>query len=429
MRSQDTDELNPIRRAAFRVGLLLIFLRFSLIHELFTLEIGVNTRILYVVGPLAMLGVLLTGGFGRAFRSRTAVYWTLFAIWMVFAIPFSVWPGGAFNEVWKFYKTELPMLFVMAGLAVTWSDCRAIINTIGFSAVINLATGKLLAKAGSERFSLEGLTIANSNDFSAHLLLVAPFFLFFMLSGRHSNLVRVAAFLSTSAAFFMILATGSRGAFLALIVSILFIVSRGTGKQRLFAFLIVPSITLVSYMVIPRPVMNRLLAITDSSETLEDAALQEAVMSKQLRTSVLRKSIQYTIHNPLVGVGPGQFIVYDNEISQKDGKRRGNWIQTHNVYTQVSSECGIPALILYLAGIFSTFGLLYKTNRRARRDPKFHEIALATFCAMISLVGLCTAIVFLTIPYKFYLPVMASMAIAFHASAQREFAKAGVTSF
>ncbi len=63
---------------------------------------------------------------------------------------------------------------------------------------------------------------------------------------------------------------------------------------------------------------------------------------------------------PLTGVGPSQFANIEGETSREDG-RQGAWqVTPHNAYTQVSSEMGIPGLLIFLAAIIAT----YRTFKR-----------------------------------------------------------------
>ena len=99
----------------------------------------------------------------------------------------------------------------------------------------------------------------------------------------------------------------------------------------------------------------------------------------------------------------------------------GSWHDTHNSFTQAASECGIPAGILYVAGIVSTFWLLNSTYRRARARTDCQDIRTATFCIMLALVGYCTATLFLNFAYFFYLPAIGGLTVAVTEAAKTEF--------
>src|ERR1035441_1625117 len=81
---------DPIRALGFNMGLALVFLRFSMLHQVQATLMGVNLRLLYVFGLPALLGLIAAGGIQRTFRSRPAFYWAGFAVCLVVATPFSI---------------------------------------------------------------------------------------------------------------------------------------------------------------------------------------------------------------------------------------------------------------------------------------------------------------------------------------------------
>jgi nitrate/nitrite transporter NarK len=95
------------------------------------------------------------------------------------------------------------------------------------------------------------------------------------------------------------------------------------------------------------------------------------------------------------------------------------------VYAQIAAECGIPALMFYVTGLFSTFLLFNKTFRQARRDPRHVQIAKATFCMMLAVVGYGASEAFLNMTYTFVFPALAGLSIAVANAAKREFSSTG----
>jgi hypothetical protein len=59
-------------------------------------------------------------------------------------------------------------------------------------------------------------------------------------------------------------------------------------------------------------------------------------------------------------------------------------------------------------------------HRQSRLFPQLRKVRNASFCLMLSMVGYCTAIVFLSLAYSLYLPVMTGFAIAINRAFQRE---------
>jgi len=152
-----------------------------------------------------------------------------------------------------------------------------------------------------------------------------------------------------------------------------------------------------------------------------DSDDQEAVQSTAARTYLLKSSIQFTMQHPIFGVGPGEFSDYEAAFAKNKGKRPA-WLVTHNAYTQVSSEAGIPALLFFLTAVVLSFRTFGRVQRAARSRPQLRSMALACFCCQLSLVGFCTAIIFLSLAYTMYLPTMSGLALAFSRSLERELA-------
>ena len=97
----------------------------------------------------------------------------------------------------------------------------------------------------------------------------------------------------------------------------------------------------------------------------------------------------------------------------------GNWHATHCSWTQVSSECGVPALLLFVLGIGSALLMVHRTWRKARAQG-FTDISNACFCYMVAMVGFLVAITFLANAYRFYFPAMVGLAISMSFVANRQ---------
>ncbi len=408
---------DPLRSIAFHLGLLLLFLRISMLHQVQTVMMGFNLYLLYLFGIPAIIGVVVAGGLRRAFRGRPAYYWTGFAIWMFLAIPFSSYRRGSAELLLTYLRTDLIMLFVTGGLAVTWRECKRLMHAIAWGVVVNLMCARVFLKGvGSDnRVSLEFGSISNPNDLAAHLLFALPFLLWVAMSSRFI-LMRLFAMLGVVYGLYVILGTGSRGALVALGAATVYFLVRGTARQRLVLVGIAPIAAAVLLTAVPTRILQRLTSFSANSAD----SVQEAIESSMLREYLLKTSIDYTLQHPLFGVGPGQFSSFEGMNNQIIGTH-GYWHEAHNTFTQVSSECGIPAAILFIAGIVSTFLLLNRTFRQARNRPDCADIRAAVFCVSLALVAFCTAIAFVNFAYFFYLPAMAGLAIAMSKAAQVEF--------
>jgi O-antigen ligase len=405
------EDNNPVRRFAYLSGLAMVVLMFGMVAELLAYISGTNTYVLYLVGPFAYLGVMLTGGVGRTLRHSPAKFWMLFFACMVLSTPFSTWKGNSFARVMDYARFSLPLMFVIAGLAVTWNNVRAFFYAIGGAALIVLTASRLFTTSDDGRITLAASgSIGNSNDLASHLVLVLPFLVFIATDPRRKALIRIPLLLATAYGIYVIFGTASRGAMIAFGAMFLVVIWRASMTQRVaaivLAFLLVGAVPLL----LPSTTVSRLSTLFGTDES-------EADESQRSRSYLFRQSLVFTFEHPLFGVGPDQFGNYEGKTRFLEGEH-GEWHATHCAYTQVSSECGIPALVFFLAGIVSALGAVNRTWRRARAGG-FTDISRACFCYMVAMVGFLTDVTFLANAYRFYLPAMIGLAIALSSAASR----------
>ncbi len=384
-----------IHRIGMWSALILIFLRFSFLHETFTYYTGVNTFVLYIFGPIALFSFALTGGIRRTFNERTGKYWLGFLACMALAVPFSSWAGGSTIHLYTYLRTDFPMLLVAAGIARTWTECRKMLLALCLAGLVNLATAHLLLHNEGGRMSLasEGM-ISNSNDLAAHLLLVLPFLLYYVIRPGTNIVIRVLLMAAIGNGLFQILRTASRGALVALVLTSIFVLIRGSARQRLVVAVGAPLAFLAVISMLPTATWQRLMSFGDNAN-----ASEEAMESTEARQYLLKQSLLFTLQHPVFGVGPGQFSSYEGSSATSQGEV-GNWHETHNSYTQVSAECGIPAAIFYVLALGSTFAVLSRIRKHAIL-LKNQELAAATFCITVALVAYCVATFFISFAYHF----------------------------
>jgi hypothetical protein len=415
--AQTQSALTPQKRLVFGLVIAFLYMRFSLVHEFISTKLGLNLYWLLVVGIAAIFGLVMCGAIPHTLKSRASWYWLAYFLWIIMAIPFSVWRGDSFRLAMTYGRTEICVLFMLAGLPLVWSDCRKLINAISFGAFCCLIVSSLMmvTNYGGERLSLAGGSMSNSNDFAAHLLFVTPFLLFPILSTRAKFGYRAAASVALAYSLVLILYTASRGALIAIGVVSIYTFWRSSARIRIAMLISLPVILAGAIVVLPASVFERLLTF---STTGNNAVSAEAADSARLRQYEFDTSVRYTMENPLFGVGPGQFANYEGKNTNALGSH-GFWTETHSVITQVSSECGIPALLFFLAGIGSTWILTHKVQKIAREN-NLREIWLASLCLGISLVGFVTAAVFLNLAYRFYFPALTGLAIALLGAARQQ---------
>jgi O-antigen ligase len=399
------------RKVALYFVLGLVFVRFTMIHQILEYFLDRDTYLLYFVALPALIAIPTMGGFQRAFRYQPAFYWTAFAIWLIPTSMFSSWKSGSIALILGYYRTELVLLFAVAGLVVTWTECRWLMYTIAAAAFVNVLSFLLLKQVDENgRTSLVFGTVSNSNDYSGHLLFVLPFLLWIVLVER-SKYVRIVGLFALVLALFEVLAAGSRGAMIGLATAVVVFTITTTTKVRRIVLIAAPILAVLVLALLPGSVRNRIFTFTGS------AANSEALESSQDREQLLKDAIATTIKHPFFGVGPGQFA--NTEGQQTAHSEQRLWYGAHNSFMQIGSENGFPGLVFYLAGIFSSLLLLNRTGRLLAGKRGVKDAATAVMCVRIGLISFCVTIFFLNFGYFFYLPALAGIAIAVAASSKQ----------
>ncbi|MCC6265021.1 MAG: O-antigen ligase family protein [Bryobacterales bacterium] len=411
------DARNPatsIHWLAFLASVTLLFLKGGNIPELSYAITGANLKLLYFVVPFAYLGIFVGQGLDSTLRNKSVIFFLLFYVWMVMATPTSSWVGGSVGRVKDFGLHVLPLVLVIPATIVTWKQIRLTFGVMALSAAVVLVSTRFFGEAASGRISLESSgTIGNSNDLAAHLLLMLSFVLYVFLDPRRNILFRGAALLSMAYGLYIILGTGSRGALVALALGGIFFFFKAPIKIRMgFLVAAVLAITIMP-LVLPEATKARLGSLFGEEHL-------EAEESGESRGYLFRKSLEYTLAHPIFGVGPDQFANYEGKQSRAAGLR-GNWHQTHCAWTQVSSECGIPAFLFLCIALGTAFTPLFRCYSSARKLG-VTEVSRACLCLLLGSAMILTAVTFLSQAYHFYFAFLIGMAIVTARAGQRQLA-------
>ncbi|MDE3195005.1 MAG: O-antigen ligase family protein [Acidobacteriota bacterium] len=421
------EDVSGIRKIAFYACLAMVFARFAILPEIMVLLTGANTYILYLVGPPAILGCLVTGGFIKSLRARPVIYWSIFYLFMVAATPFSSWPGASAQKVFGYLRTDLICLYVIAGVVLTWKEVTSMVKALSLSAFSVLLISRFFARADAEgRLNLDlgfnGI-ISNSNDLAAHIVLLLPFALLPMLKPGRNVLARALMLGSVFFGLWIVLGTSSRGAMLGLFAMAAFFFYRLKGSQRVLVMIMVPVLGVILLLVLPQANLARLATLFGSKPDLVEGGYDEAGESMATREYLFRQSIKFTLEHPLFGVGPTQFSNFEG-LSAKASGEHGSWHETHNTYTQISSECGIPALIFAVAALIGVVVAVNKTFKAAAaaHDTEVYNICL---CYLAAMIGYLVTITFLACAYRFTLPAMIGVGVAISVAGQKRLAAGG----
>ncbi len=408
---------SPMRKMGFYFGLAFVFLRLSMLHETLARLIGMNTYLALITGIPAVTLSILGGGAQRSMETRSGKFWMGFLFFLACSVPFSSWQSESFGILTGYIRGDFPILFMLGGMVLTWKEFKMVMGALAISAVATMSMERLFADMGGGRLTLDTGTIGNSNDYAAHLILLLPFLLWAVMQG--SKFFKPVALGLLIGGLFIALKTGSRGGLLALLAGFGFILLRGTGRIRWILGAAAPIAFVVIIGFLPASVMSRYSVMFGDKSGPGAEDVTGAEESTTARRELLMESLRFTFEHPVFGVGAGNFSSFEGGTAQAAG-HHGRWQETHNTYTEVSSETGIPATICFLGGIICALFSANKILTTARRN-KLPAVVAAAFCCALSLAMVCVAMAFLALAYRFYLPALSGLIIALGRVVQMEF--------
>jgi O-antigen ligase len=173
-------------------------------------------------------------------------------------------------------------------------------------------------------------------------------------------------------------------------------------------------------LLAPSSVLHRVTLITIEPATVAAADQQEqaAAASQQQRLTLLSQSLKYTLLHPLLGVGPGQFAVAMSDDLAREGKS-SPWLGTHNSYTEVASESGIPAFLFYVSVLLLALRSNFRMYRRAANLDDDGEVSTLAFCLFTGALVYAISTLFFHVAYGSYLPAIAGMSVALRLAVDR----------
>jgi O-antigen ligase len=239
--------------------------------------------------------------------------------------------------------------------------------------------------------AIKGL-FENSNDLALHLVTIIPITIALGLV-KKNPLMRIVywgiGFLMVAA----VVITFSRGGFLALIAMTV-VLSWKFGRRNKTATLATVVLGLIFFVALaPGAYGGRLATIFDSASDVTGSSSQ--------RTVVLKRSIWVALRYPLFGVGLGNF---HHKSEQELG--------THNAYTQVASEVGIPAMICYIIFLVHPLRKLRMIERELFERNETSRFYYLSIGLQASLVSYMVASFFAAVAYQWYIYYLVAYAIA-----------------
>jgi hypothetical protein len=338
-------------------------------------------RVLGIVAIVAFLGEL---GSARTRWPRECIYLFLLLGQMFLTVPFSpIWRGGAFKVTLDF-SYVVPMILVIALAVNTLPRLRRILfwQAAAVAVIAVIAVVKFRHAGGRLKFGVLNGNYGNPNDFALAVVIALPICLAFMLRARN-NVIRMIWLGCIAAMTYSVVLTASRAGILAFAVSMVVALWHFSIKGRYrYLLVMLGGFAVCALLLGGHQLKDRYEAMVNPQ------VYRSAYGSAEQREALLKRSIEVSFKYPIFGLGPGNFNTYS-----------GSWHVTHNTYTQMSSETGLPGFILYMMILWCAISNLQRAKRLTRRGK---ELGLFAGAIQASLAGFLVGSFFASEGYQYF---------------------------
>jgi O-antigen ligase len=301
------------------------------------------------------------------------------------------------------------ILFFICALALAAEDCRKLVlaNIAGCFALLFECVRFGVADENGRLAIPTSISFSNPNDLGLQLVVSIGLFVYLVVS--KSWLARIAGLVGMLASFYFMLRTASRGSEIACGVMALVAVVFTSYRFKVILLAIPVAIVVLS---MPGDTLHRLslIFLNPAAESFATARDRASVGSQMERQELLLASIEYMFTHPIFGIGPGQFSDYRWMTSRQVGEHVAS-LGTHNSYTEIGSECGVPALFCYAGVIFWSIRSNYRILKRTQSDPDRQLFARLSLCLLMSTLGFAVNAFFHHSGYSGYVPFLGGLSI------------------
>jgi O-antigen ligase len=276
------------------------------------------------------------------------------------------------------------------------------------------------------RVALPGGTLGDPNEFALTMVAGLPFWWF--KASRASGFKKVAFLLATVPLYAAFARAGSRSGLLAMMVLLIIAFVFAKGNQKVVILVGAMIALAASSVLLPDYLKARYMTFFSHDGDYDKATnrrLGADIASSEERRALLIQSLQMTLHHPIFGVGPGDFSFVSWDERKAATGAGGESLVSHNTYTQISSETGVPGFLFFAASLALSFRYAYRSYREsAKANPGLHACARYL---LYSSGALFSGIFFLSVGYTHILATFFALAAAIRLVHERELATASVT--
>lgn len=347
-----------------------------------------SVQLAKITGVLATLSLLLS--LGRTPRRlsdlpREAIY-LLFIIGLLFvsSLLSPVWKGGAFSLTVDFAKVSV--IWVLTFLLVSsFQRLKRIIflqsASVAIISMLAIAKGRSVPRLDG----VIGGFYSNPNDMAFAIVLSIPFCVAFLLSAK--GILRKSAWsVGIVAMAAALILTASRAGFIDFVVTLAILLWQfGVKGKRPHLLLSAVLLGAGLLVVSGKDLGVRFSGLFGAGQSEEQDTAHESYEERKI---LMTKALEAISRYPILGVGPGNFVVYSEM-----------WREVHTSYLQVAADGGVLVLALYMMFFARGFSNLRALGRDDGLDA---ETALFVGALRSSLIGFVVGACFAPEAYQFF---------------------------
>jgi probable O-glycosylation ligase (exosortase A-associated) len=328
----------------------------------------------------------------------------LLAGWISITVVTAVLPDVS-GEMYGYYWKAIAISVLTTGLVIDRRRFRVLVMVIAFSIGFLGAKRGLIGlwHQGMHYYDGPGGFMSDNNSFALALNMILPLLAAIILTEKQ-RLLKIAAGVVAALCTATILFTFSRGGMLTLAVIAPLLVWRS--RHRVAVTLLI-ALGLAGFLALTSDRFTQ-----DYVERAQTISEYEQDQSAQGRLNAWKTSWLVFLDYPAFGVGPNNLEVVFRAYSPEPDRFR----VSHNAYLQILCECGLPALLLFVAAIVAALWDL----RRTRRESRLPWVEVYARMLQISILAYVVGSMFLSVAYSELLYQLIAMSVSLAVIARRE---------
>lgn len=353
---------------------------------------GVVTLIIFFPSQLAVEGNLtILSTEVKALLAMTAIAFVL--------IPISVDPATAWEAFNDSFVKAVAIFIVLVNVVRTRKRLMQMMwLSFGIGVYLSACAVKFFIEG---KFSVEAYRVAvtnikgifgNPNEMALHFVMMTPITLCLALAEK-SRVWKAVYFTVTALFIAANMVTYSRGGFLGLIAVGVVLVWKLGRKAKFQTIAVAGLVTLVSIVAAPGNYGLRMISIFVPS--------LDPVGSSDARRELLERSIMVSLRKPW-GIGIGNFPIVATQNHQ-----------THNAFTQVSSELGVAGFIAYMIFMIAPYRRLRAIERTQFDANDLNWFYYLSIGLQASIIGYWVGSFFASVAYNWFIYYLLAYAVAF----------------